>query len=296
MTLRMNPLILIPARMNATRLPNKPLADIHGVPMIVHVWRRAVESGVGEVWVACDDARILDAVEKSGGRAVLTKPEHPSGSDRIWEAVQKIDPNAAHDTIINLQGDMPTIDPKIVRDVLEPLAAGYDMATLVTPITNEAEENDPAVVKAVVSFQGLGFGILHSGQKNYQDLNQRPSLNAECRILTPGLGRALYFTRANAPTGDGPRYHHIGIYAYTRPALKQFVTLPPSPLEKQERLEQLRALEHGITIGVKCIDTVPLGVDTLEHLEKARSLLSLRPRRFMTGSGLLPSQQLWRIK
>lgn len=244
----MHPVIIIPARRGATRLPDKPLADIHGQPMIAHVCRRALESGVGPVWVATDDAEIAAAAEACGVRAVMTAAAHPSGSDRIREALHRIDPQGAYDTIINLQGDLPTLDPRLVQDVLLPLrdTPAVDIATLVCEIADAAERADPAVVKPVVAWQ-----------------------DERCQ-----RGRALYFTRCSAPHGEGPLYHHIGIYAYRRAALERFVALPPSPLERREKLEQLRALEHHMRIDVVRVDTVPLGVDTYEHLEKARKIIS----------------------
>jgi 3-deoxy-manno-octulosonate cytidylyltransferase (CMP-KDO synthetase) len=239
------PLILIPARMASTRLPGKPLADIHGQPMIVQVWRRACEAKAGRVAVAGAEKEIVDAVVKAGGEAVLTNPDHPSGSDRIFEAAAKLDPDRRHDIIVNLQGDLPTLDPALVRAVVDALtSSNADIATLITEIREESERTNPNVVKAVVA-------------------------------VTPGarLGRALYFTRATAPSGEGPLYHHIGIYAYRRKALDGFVGMPPSPLEKREKLEQLRALEAGMTIAVCIVDAVPLGVDTPADLERARQML-----------------------
>ncbi len=239
------PLILIPARMASTRLPGKPLADIHGVPMIVHVWRRACEANVGRVAVAAGEKEIVDAVLAAGGEAIQTDPEHPSGSDRIFEAMSKLDAQSRHAVIVNVQGDLPTLDPGLVRGVVETLAqSGADIATVVTEIGEESERTNPNVAKAVVALQ-------------------------PCRTV----GRALYFTRATAPWGDGPHYHHIGIYAYRRAALERFVKLPPSPLEKREKLEQLRALEAGMSIAVRVVDAVPLGVDTPADLERARQLL-----------------------
>lgn len=241
----MKPLIVIPARLAATRLPGKPLARIGSAPMIVHVMRRALEAELGDVIVACDAEEIASAVREAGGQAILTNPAHPSGSDRIWEAVQKFDPTGQYDTIINLQGDVPTLEPRLLHALLAPLSdACVDISTLATMITREAEHTNPAVVKAIIS---QPEGAAHA--------------------------TALYFTRATAPSGDGPRYHHIGVYGYRRNALEKFVSLPPSPLEKREKLEQLRALEHGLRIGVAVVDTVPLGVDTPEDLERARELL-----------------------
>jgi 3-deoxy-manno-octulosonate cytidylyltransferase (CMP-KDO synthetase) len=240
-----NPLVLIPARLASTRLPRKPLADIAGAPMIVQVWRRACEADVGEVVVAADSADIVDVVTSAGGRAVLTNPDHPSGSDRIFEALCRVDPDGRHDVIVNVQGDLPTIDPQTVRAALTPLAdASVDIATLAAVIRRDEERDDPNVVKVV-------------GAELSQD-----------RL------RALYFTRATAPWGDGPLLHHIGLYAYRRAALTRFVGLKPSPLELRERLEQLRALEAGMRIDVMLVDTVPLGVDTPHDLERARAALS----------------------
>ena len=241
----MNPLVLIPARLASTRLPRKPLADIAGAPMIVQVWRRACEADVGEVVVAADSADIVDVVTSAGGRAVLTNPDHPSGSDRIFEALCRVDPDGRHDVIVNVQGDLPTIDPQTVRAALTPLAdASVDIATLAAVIRRDEERDDHNVVKVV-------------GAELSQD-----------RL------RALYFTRATAPWGDGPLLHHIGLYAYRRAALTRFVGLKPSPLELRERLEQLRALEAGMRIDVMLVDTVPLGVDTPHDLERARAALS----------------------
>jgi 3-deoxy-manno-octulosonate cytidylyltransferase (CMP-KDO synthetase) len=240
------PIVLIPARLAATRLPEKPLADIHGAPMIVHVWRRAVEAKVGPVIVAAGERAIADAVERAGGRAILTGAHHPSGTDRIFEALGKADPEGKHDVVVNLQGDLPAIDPADVRAVLAPLAdPAVDIATLVAECREEYERREPSVVKCVTAF-------------------------------APGkrVARALYFSRAPVPSGDGPLYHHIGIYAFRRPALARFVALPPSPLEKRERLEQLRALEAGMRIDAALVDKVPFGVDTPADLERARALLA----------------------
>ncbi|MBI1778480.1 MAG: 3-deoxy-manno-octulosonate cytidylyltransferase [Proteobacteria bacterium] len=257
MTLPANPIVLIPSRLHATRLPGKPLADIHGAPMIVHVWRRAVEAGLGPVVVACGEQSIADAIIAAGGQAMLTRPEHPSGSDRIFEVLERLDPGRRHDAVINVQGDLPTVDPATVRAAFAGLAeANVDIGTVAAPITREEELGDPAVVKPVVSFPP--------------------------RTASGGLriGRALYFSRATVPTGPGPVYHHIGLYAYRRAALERFVRLPPGALEKRERLEQLRALEAGMQIAVALVDTVPLGVDTPADLERARQLLaSSSPRQ-----------------
>jgi 3-deoxy-manno-octulosonate cytidylyltransferase (CMP-KDO synthetase) len=238
-------IILIPARLSATRLPGKPLADIAGQPMIAHVFARAQAAGVGEVVVATDSEAVCVAVEKAGGRAVMTAVDHPSGSDRIFEALQHIDPERRARIVVNVQGDLPTLDPADIRAALAPLAdPAVDIATIAAEIRDAAERTNPNVVKVVGSPVG------------------------DRRL------RALYFTRATAPYGEGPLYHHIGLYAYRRAALERFVTLPPSALEKREKLEQLRALEAGMRIDVALVDSVPLGVDTPEELEKARALLS----------------------
>lgn len=238
-------LIVIPARMQATRLPGKPLADIAGTPMIVHVWRRAVAANAGDVVVATDSGEIADAVTAAGGKAIMTRTDHASGSDRVFEAVTKADPGQRAGIIVNLQGDLPTLDPDLVTRCLAPLSdPEVDIATLTAVITEPEERTNPNVVKVV------GTPI------------------ADDRL------RALYFTRASAPSGDGPLYHHIGIYAYRRASLERFVSLPPSPLEKREKLEQLRALEAGMRIDVAIVDTVPLGVDTPADLERARSLIA----------------------
>jgi 3-deoxy-manno-octulosonate cytidylyltransferase (CMP-KDO synthetase) len=239
-------IVIVPARMASTRLPGKPLADIHGRPMIAHVVDRATEAAIGPVVVAAAEAEIADAVTAAGGRAVLTRPDHPSGSDRIAEALARIDPDRRYRVVVNLQGDLPTIDPDAVRAALRPLTdPAVDIATLVTEIVDDAERDDPNVVKAVVA-------------------------------LAPGavVGRALYFSRAAVPAGDGPLLHHIGLYAYRRAALERFVGLPSGVLERRERLEQLRALEHGMRIDAARVDTVPLGVDTPADLERARALLA----------------------
>jgi len=239
-------LTVIPARMQATRLPGKPMAEIAGEPMIVHVWRRAMAAELGRVVVATDASDVFDAVRGAGGEAVMTRTDHCSGSDRVAEAVNKVDPDGVADFIINLQGDLPTLAPHLIRSVVQPLREkGPHIATLAAEITDEEEGTNPNVVKVVGT-----------------------------PLAEPGILRALYFTRATAPYGDGPLYHHIGIYAFRRSALERFVGLPQSPLEKRERLEQLRALEDGMRIDVSVVDTVPLGVDTPDDLERARSLLS----------------------
>ncbi|MDP2698978.1 3-deoxy-manno-octulosonate cytidylyltransferase [Thalassospira sp.] len=248
MSVPRNPVIIIPARLGSTRLPDKPLADIHGEAMIVHVWRRAVEAGIGPVIVACAEQKIADAITQAGGIAVLTDPDLPSGSDRVHQALQECDPDGLYDAIVNVQGDLPTISPEDIRAVFDPLSdPSVDIATLAAVITRDGERTNPNVVKAVAAFGG--------GR----------------------VARALYFTRATAPYGDGPLYHHIGLYAYRRAALDRFVTLPPAELEQREKLEQLRALENGMVIAVALVDGVPLGVDTPEDLERARAALGPRP-------------------
>lgn len=238
------PLVIIPARMASTRLPGKPLAMIAGVPMIVQVMRRAMEAAIGRVIVATDTNEIAEAVTSAGGEAVMTRADHPSGSDRIFEALNHADPNGKAGIIVNVQGDLPTIAPDTIRAALTPLDdPAVDIATLATQITDPHERENPNVVKVVGT------------------------------PLTASRLRALYFTRATAPYGEGPLYHHIGLYAYRRAALARFVALPPSPLEMREKLEQLRALEAGMRIDVALVGGVPLGVDTPEDLEKARRIL-----------------------
>jgi len=241
-----SPIVVIPARLASTRLPDKPLAEIAGEAMIVHVWRRACAAAIGPVVVACADAAIADAVRAAGGEAVMTRPDHPSGSDRVFEAVQTLDPGGAHDIVVNVQGDLPTIDPAAIGAVLGPLAdPAVDIATLVAEIADPAERDDLNAVKAVAA-------------------------------IAPGarIGRALYFSRLPVPSGEGPLYHHIGLYGFRRAALARFVALPPGVLERRERLEQLRALEAGMRIDVACVDTVPDGVDTPADLARARARLS----------------------
>jgi 3-deoxy-manno-octulosonate cytidylyltransferase (CMP-KDO synthetase) len=237
-------LILIPARLASSRLPGKPLADIAGQPMIVQVLRRAEAARIGPVVVATDDETIFTAVEKAGGRAVMTRADHPSGSDRIFEALGLADPDGRAKVVVNVQGDLPTLEPGDLAAALRPLAdPAVDIATLAAEIRKPDERTNPNVVKVIGS------------------------------PVSPKRLRALYFTRATAPSGDGPLYHHIGLYAYRRAALERFVSLPPSPLERRERLEQLRALEAGMRIDVTIVDSVPLGVDTPEDLETARKML-----------------------
>jgi 3-deoxy-manno-octulosonate cytidylyltransferase (CMP-KDO synthetase) len=240
-------LIVIPARLAATRLPGKPLADIAGAPMIVHVLRRAEAARLGPVVVATDAREIALAVHKAGGRAVMTSPDHGSGSDRIFEALGTVDPEGRAGIVVNLQADLPTIAPSDIAASLNPLSdAAVDIATLGAEISDPAERDDPNVVKVVGT------------------------------PVTRGRLRALYFTRALAPYGEGPHYHHIGLYAFRRSALERFVKLPPSPLERQEKLEQLRALEAGMRIDVAIVGSVPLGVDTPADLARARAVLSDR--------------------
>lgn len=240
-----DPLVVIPARMAAQRLPGKPMADICGTPMIVHVWRRAMEAAIGPVIVATDAPEIMRAISAEGGVAILTRPDHPSGSDRIFEAIETYDPDGVHDVIVNLQGDLPTIDPAIIIAATLPLADPMvDIATLAVIITREEEKTASHVVKAVGS-----------------PINEN-------RL------RALYFTRSTAPWGEGDLLHHIGLYAWRRKALARFVALPPSPLEKREKLEQLRALEAGMRIDITLVNTLPLGVDTPDDLARARAILA----------------------
>jgi 3-deoxy-manno-octulosonate cytidylyltransferase (CMP-KDO synthetase) len=246
-----NPIVLIPARLASVRLPRKPLADIHGQPMIVHVWRRAVEAAVGPVIVACAEPEIAAAVRAAGGEAVLTRPDHPSGSDRIAEALQTADPDRRHDAVINMQGDLPTMAPAALQGALAALGdPAADIGTVVARIADDEERGNPSVVKAAVAFDDAA-------------VKRRPP-----------VARALYFSRLPVPSGEGPHYHHIGIYAYRRAALEKFVRLPPAPLERRERLEQLRALEAGMRIDAALVDLVPLGVDTPADLERARALLA----------------------
>lgn len=235
----MRPITVIPARLASTRLPNKILANIAGAPMIVRVMERALLADAGPVLVAAAEQQIVDAVEAAGGHAVLTNPALPSGSDRIMEALRAFDPHGNFDTVINVQGDLPTLAPQTISDTLAALEAdpAADIATPVAEIVREEERTNPNVVKAV-------FGANRN---------------------------ALYFTRATAPTGEGPHYHHIGLYAYRRAALERFVSMPPGMLEQRERLEQLRALEAGMRITIAIVDTVPLGVDTPADLERARA-------------------------
>lgn len=238
-------LVVIPSRMAATRLPQKPLADIAGKPMIVRVLEQALAADIGPVTVACDDQRILEAVRDHGGNAVLTRPDHESGSDRIHEAARLVDPDGRHDVILNLQGDVPLIEPAAIRAAFAPLAdPEVQIGTIMTEIRTEEDRQDPSFVKAIVT------------------------------AIAGARYRALYFTRATAPTGPGPLFQHIGVYAYRRSALDRFVSLPPSPLEQREKLEQLRALEAGMRIDVSLVDSAPMDVNTPQDLERARKALA----------------------
>lgn len=242
----MKPIVVIPARLASTRLPDKPLADIAGKTMIERVWRQAMTANIGPVLVAAAEQAIVDVIEAAGGRAALTDPALPSGSDRVFAALESFDRHGVHDVVVNLQGDLPALDPQAVRAVADVLAeSGADIATLAAEIDDPADYENPSVVKAVAAWREDGR-----------------------------TGRALYFTRARAPTGEGPLFVHIGIYAYRRAALARFVALPPSPLERREKLEQLRALEAGMSIAIARVDAVPLSVDTPADLEKARAVLS----------------------
>ena len=237
-------IIIIPARMAASRLPNKPLADIAGKPMIQHVWERAMAADLAPVYVATDDRTIADVIEQAGGKAVLTRADHPSGSDRVFEAIETIDPQQQVQHILNLQGDLPDMSADIPHQLAATLdQTDCDLATLVTK-ASAIEASKPQVVKAVVSWKNYGFG------------------------------NALYFSRASIPTGTNDKYHHIGVYGWCRPALWRFVALPPSPLELAEKLEQLRALEAGMHISVAEIDSAPGGVDTDEDLQAVRQRLA----------------------
>jgi 3-deoxy-manno-octulosonate cytidylyltransferase (CMP-KDO synthetase) len=242
-------IILIPARMASTRLPGKPLADIAGAPMIAHVWRRAMAAKLGRVVVATDAPAIAEAVEKLGGAAVMTRADHASGTDRIAEALHKLDPARSAEIVVNMQGDLPTLEPKALTAAVAVLLAdeAADIATLAAEIRKAEERDNPNVVKVVGT------------------------------PVAPSRLRALYFTRATAPAGEGPLYHHIGLYAFRRAALERFVALPPSPLERREKLEQLRALEAGMRIDAAIVETVPLGVDTAEDLATARAMLTSPP-------------------
>jgi 3-deoxy-manno-octulosonate cytidylyltransferase (CMP-KDO synthetase) len=237
------PILLIPARMASTRLPGKPLAEIGGVAMIVQVWRRATEAGIGPVAVACVEPEIARAVEAAGGRAVLTRADHPSGSDRIAEALSILDPAGRHDVVVNVQGDLPLIDPAAIKASLTPLAEpACDIATLCAAL----ESGEMAMTSAVKVFAEFTQGRR--------------------------IARALGFSRK----ATAPAFHHIGLYAYRRAALIRFVGLPPSANEQRENLEQLRALDAGMRIDVALVDAVPFGVDTPADLARARELYAAR--------------------
>ena len=242
---RLKPIIIIPARLAATRLPNKPMADIHGQPMIVHVWRRAIEANIAPVIVACDHEAIFEAIRDVGGLAILTDPDLPSGSDRVYDALNYIDEAGGYNCVINLQGDMPLFAPNLLPEVVRCLRqSDADIATLAALFTDQAEAENPNKVKIALS-----------------------------RIANSDLYRAHYFSRAAIPHGEAPRYHHLGIYAYRRAALERFIALPPSELEKSEKLEQLRALADGMKICVAVVDAIPIGVDTPEDLIAARQAM-----------------------
>ncbi|MEE2705324.1 MAG: 3-deoxy-manno-octulosonate cytidylyltransferase [Pseudomonadota bacterium] len=238
-------LIVIPARMAATRLPGKPLALINNEPMIVHVWKKACQSEVGPVIVACGDIEIKETIEKYGGKAILTDPDLPSGSDRVWRAAQIYDPEGKFNIIVNVQGDQPTLDPSHISRTVDALRdSGSNMSTLITPINNQREISDPSVIKVAIDFQ----------ENN--------------KVAT-----ALYFSRNPIPHGEGPVYHHVGIYGFTRPSLKKFVSIKPSELEKREKLEQLRALTNGLSISAYMVEHSPPSVDTPEDLERVKMIL-----------------------
>lgn len=238
-----NPIVVIPARLGSSRLPGKPLAQINGEPMIVHVWRRAIAAGIGPVLVACAEEAIAEAIGRIDGEAILTDPALPSGSDRVFAAIESADPTRAHDVVVNLQADLPAIPPAYLAQALNPLAdPGFAVGTLVAPIENAGHTRSESIVKAACAFA--------PGQ---------------------GIAAALYFSRTPVPWGRGPLWHHIGIYAWRREALARFVVLPPTPLERREKLEQLRALEAGMRIGCVRVDHAPLGVDTPEDLARIRA-------------------------
>lgn len=243
--INLNPILVIPARMASARLPGKPLADIGGIPMIIHVMERAKAANIGPVVIACAEREIADVIRAAGGTAILTDPDLPSGTDRVRVAVETIDPDGHYNCVVNVQGDLPTLDPLSVSAAVSVLeqVVDCDIATLVVQTENPREIADPNVVKAVLTME------------------------------TADRGRALYFTRASAPSGDGPVFHHVGLYAYRRAALDKFCALEVSPLETRERLEQLRALEAGMRIDARVVDSAPEGVDTPEDLERARQLI-----------------------
>lgn len=259
------PLVLIPARLASSRLPRKALADIHGAPMIVHVWRRALEADVGRVVVAAGDQAIADAIHAAGGEAVLTDPDLPSGTDRIHQALERIDPDRSHDVIVNIQGDLPVLEAHTVRAALDALLRipEADMGTVAAVISDPADLGEESINKVVAAWETGGWET--GGWETGGWETGGPSAGR--------FGRALYFSKFPVPWGEADVFHHIGIYTYRRAALDRFVSLPPSPLELSERLEQLRALEAGMRIEVARVETVPLGVDTAPQLEIARTLL-----------------------
>lgn len=242
----MKPIVLIPARMASTRLPGKPLADIGGVPMIVRVWKKAVEANVGPVVVACSEKEVQQAVEAAGGRAVMTNPNLPSGSDRVWAALNAVDRGFEHDLVVNLQGDLPLFDPTNIKSAIDAMVTtGGDIGTCAAEITSDADADNPSITKVVATW----------------DVGQI-------------RGRAHYFSRSRIPSGKGPWFAHVGLYVYRREALQRFVGLQPSALELREKLEQLRAIEAGIPISVGRVDAIPLSVDTPADLEKARAAVA----------------------
>jgi len=238
----MNSIVVIPARMASTRLPNKPLADINGKPMIAWMVDIARAANAGPILVAAAEEEVAEAALKAGANVTLTDPDLPSGSDRVYAALQAFDPSGRFDVVVNLQGDMPTMRAADVARAVAALRDGADIATLVSPSTDEAERDNPNLVKAIRSADG----------------------------------RCLYFTRSPAPHGEGPIERHVGIYVYTRDALARFVAAPPSPLELREKLEQLRALEMGMIIRADAIEDFPKGVDSPPDLEAARKVLAGR--------------------
>lgn len=242
----MTNIIIIPARLAATRLPNKPILPIDGTPMIIHVWRKAIEADIGRVVVACGDQEIVDVVESYGGEAVLTPADLPSGSDRIYAALTMLDPDKKYDCVMNVQGDVPTVNPQDLIYLHQcHQRAGYPITTLAAQMPSEEGKEKPGYVKIALTLDPLQIG----------------------------MARAHYFSRGPIPYGLDKWYHHIGVYAYQRQALAQFVGLPPSSLEQEEKLEQLRALEAGIPIGIGLVDSVPIGVDTAEDLKAAELYL-----------------------
>jgi 3-deoxy-manno-octulosonate cytidylyltransferase (CMP-KDO synthetase) len=235
-----NTAIFIPARLGATRLPNKPLADIGGKPMLIHCAEKARDANVGDVFITCPDQELVDLAAKHGFKAILTPHEINTGTDRIYAAYQAC--GKEYDYIVNLQGDIPLISPSTIKHAVEILQeSNDDISTIATLMEDESEKTNPNVVKAIIAING----------------------------------RALYFTRtSNSPHGEGDMYHHVGIYVYRKEALNKFVQLKQTPLELRERLEQLRALENGMTIRICVVKDVALGVDTPDDLEKIRGIYS----------------------